>query len=91
MTARELAQQAVEEINQTLSAITGNARMIELEAPQLPPAAAEHLQAIITGARQISLISHKLSRLDRLLTGGGRKDETHPDETIPRSVGDRSC
>jgi GAF domain-containing protein len=90
-TAAELARQAVDEINQTLSAIIGNVRMIELEAPHLPPAAAGHLQAIIGEARQISLISHKLTRLDRLLTGGEGKDEVHSDETILGSMGDISC
>lgn len=89
--ARNLACQAIEEINQALAAITGNARMIELEAPQLPPAVAGHLQAVIEEARRITLISHKLSRLDRLLAGETDKSECQPDDPPLPARGEGSC
>jgi hypothetical protein len=89
--ARKLARQVVDEINRALTVITGNVRMIELEAPQLPPAVAGHLQAVIDEARRITLISHKLSRLDRLLAGGTEEPESQPHDTCSRSMGDGSC
>ncbi len=90
-TAGKLARETVAEIDHALSIIIGSVRMVELEAANLPPAVAKHLQAIIGEARQISLISHKLSHIDRLLAGGDGGEETHPNESIPRSVGDMSC
>lgn len=89
--ARALARRAVDEITRALATITGNARMIELDAPQLPPAVAGRLQAVIEEARQITLISHKLSRLDRLLAGETEEPACRRENTPSRPMGDESC
>ena len=90
-TAGKLARETVAEIDHAVSVIIGSVRMVELEADNLPPAVAGHLRAIIGEARQISLSSHKLSHIDRLLAGGDRVNESHSNENVPRSVGDMSC
>ncbi len=64
----ELAASVNHELNNPLSIIVGNAQMIELEAPDLSPAVAGRIQAIVEGARRISLITHKLLKIDRLVT-----------------------
>jgi hypothetical protein len=90
-TAGQLARQTIAEIDHALSAIIGSVRMVELEAAYLPSAAVDHLQAIVGEARQISLISHKLSLIDRLLAGGDRGDKTDSTATVPSAAGDTSC
>jgi transcriptional regulator with GAF, ATPase, and Fis domain len=64
----ELAVSISHEVNNPLSAIIGNAQIIELEAAGLPDKLTRRVEAIVDGAKRISLITHKLQKIDRLVT-----------------------
>jgi GAF domain-containing protein len=65
---RELAVSVNHEVNNPLSAIVGNAQIIELESADLPEKITKCVKAIVDGARRISLITHKLMKIDRLVS-----------------------
>lgn len=64
----DLAASVNHEVNNPLSAIIGNAQMIELEASDLPPEVSGRIKAIVDGANRISLITHKLLKIDKIVT-----------------------
>jgi len=64
----ELAASINHEVNNPLSAIIGNAQMLELDMEKMPTEMATRVKAIVDGARRISLITHKLLKIDRLVT-----------------------
>ncbi|MEE9442119.1 MAG: GAF domain-containing protein [candidate division Zixibacteria bacterium] len=64
----ELAISVNHEVNNPLSTIVGNAQIIELESADLPEKITKRVNAIVDGARQISLITHKLMKIDRLVS-----------------------
>ncbi|MCP4568324.1 MAG: GAF domain-containing protein [FCB group bacterium] len=64
----ELAVSVSHEVNNPLSIIVGNAQLIELEVAEMPPGVIDRIRAIVDGARRISLITHKLLKVDRLVT-----------------------
>lgn len=64
----ELAASVNHEVNNPLSVIVGNAQIIELESSELPDKIAVRVKAIVDSARRISLITHKLSKIDRLVS-----------------------
>lgn len=64
----ELAASINHEVNNPLSAIIGNAQMLELDVIKMPPEMITRIKAIVDGARRISLITHKLLKIDRLVT-----------------------
>lgn len=64
----ELAVSVNHEVNNPLSAIVGNAQIIELESENLPEKITKRVKAIVDGARRISLITHKLMKIDRLVS-----------------------
>lgn len=73
----ELAASVNHEINNPLTVIVGNARMIELETAAMPENAAARVRAIIEAANRISLVTHKLTKIDRLVT------QTYVPDTTP--------
>lgn len=77
---RDLSTTVNREVNDLLSAIAGHARIIELEAAGLPEDITRSVDAIIDNTRRISLITHKLSQIDRLVS------ETHPEDTGPAAA-----
>ena len=64
----ELAASVNHEVNNPLSVIVGNAQMIELEAAAMPKSVIDRIRLIIENARRISLITHKLLKVDRLVS-----------------------
>ncbi|MEZ5359867.1 MAG: GAF domain-containing protein [Candidatus Zixiibacteriota bacterium] len=75
MEIARLAAEINSEINEPLAAIVGSAKIIELEAAHLPHGVGERVKAIVDGARQISLITHKLHKIDRIVTAQFGGDE----------------
>ena len=65
---RDLAAAVNREVNDPLGVIVGNARIIELEASRLPQDITARIEAIVKNARRISLITHKLLKIDRLIS-----------------------
>lgn len=63
----ELAAAVNQEVSNTLSIIIGNAQIIELEAAGLPENLTRQIRAIVDSAKRISLITHKLLKIDRLV------------------------
>jgi GAF domain-containing protein len=79
-----------EEIDQPLSVIVGNAQIIELEVDALPQEISRRVRAIVDSAKQISLITHQLQKIKRLMPGGVT-DEVHTDSiTHEQSTGESS-
>lgn len=72
----ELAASINHEISNPLSAIIGNAQIIELEAATLPPELHHRIEAIVDAAKRISLITHKLLKIDSLVRENYLSHET---------------
>ncbi len=87
--AAELARKAAEEIDRVLSGIVGQTCLLEMETTGLAGNIDERLQAIIAGTRQISLISHKLTQIERLLQGGGARNVKSGTDDNHSAVGDK--
>jgi len=64
----ELAASVNHEINNPLSAIMGNAQMIEMETRSLPVELSGRVNAIVDGVKRISLITHKLLKINKLVS-----------------------
>ncbi|MFH1701036.1 MAG: GAF domain-containing protein [Candidatus Zixiibacteriota bacterium] len=77
MDVSDLVTSINHEVNDLLSAIVGNVRIIELESADLPEKISKNINAIVDGARQISLITHKLTGIEslvsKLYTGNNQK------------------
>ena len=66
--AAALAAEVNREIDHPVAVIIGQAQMIELEGAGMPAAVSACLRSIVAEARRISLITHKLSQISRLVT-----------------------
>ncbi len=86
----QLAATVNHEINNPLSIIIGNAQIIELEASGLPEKVTQQVQAIVDGAKRISLITHKLLKIDRLITESYLDDEDQTMLNIHKSAGEQT-
>lgn len=84
----ELAVSVNHEINNPLAAIIGNAQIIELEAAGLPDKVSRRVQAIVDGARRISLITHNLLKIDRLVTESYLPESKQSMLNIHKSAGE---
>jgi transcriptional regulator with GAF, ATPase, and Fis domain len=84
----ELAASVNHEVNNPLSAIIGNAQMIELETSDMPPEIVSRIGAIVDGARRISLITHKLLKIDKLVSESYLGNDTATMLNIHESAGD---
>ncbi len=84
----ELAASVNHEVNNPLSVIIGNAQMIELETSDMPPEVVNRISAIVDGARRISLITHKLLKIDRLVSESYLGNDTATMLNIRESAGD---
>jgi len=85
--AARLAASVNDEIRKPLSVIIGNAQMIELEADDQPDNLIKRTRAIIESTNRISLITHKLSQIDRLVTGNYSADQNSAELNINKSAG----
>lgn len=85
----ELAASVNHEVNDPLSAIIGNAQMIEMEAAGL--AIGERVKAIVEGARRISLITHKLLKIDRLVSQNYLEGAAETMLDLDKSAGENAC
>lgn len=85
----ELAASVNHEVNNPLSIIIGNAQMIELDADRVPPEVAARIKSIVDGARRISLITHKLLKIDRLVSDNYLNDAHDTMLDLNRSCGDQ--
>jgi len=84
----ELAASVNHEINNPLSIIIGNAQVIELEAAGLPEKLTRRVEAIVESAKRISLITHKLLKIDRLVTETYLADQDQTMLNIHKSAGE---
>ena len=84
----ELAASVNHEINNPLSVIMGNAQMIELETASLPVELSDRVNAIVDGVKRISLITHKLLKINKLVSESylGEKGKTMIN--LEQSIGD---
>jgi len=87
----ELAASVNHEINNPLSAIVGNAHMIEMEAAGVTPAVLDRVNAIVESARRISLVTHKLLKIDRLVSQNYPDDAAETMHDLDKSAGDKEC
>ncbi len=71
----ELALSISQEVNNPLSVIVGNAQIIELESNDIPEKIKTRVKAIVDAARSISLITHKLQKIDQLVSENHLKDD----------------
>lgn len=85
---RRLAAEINREINEPLAAIVGSAKIIELESGDLPLQVRERVGTIVDGARQISLITHKLQIIERLVAGQLAGDENRNVSEANKPTGD---
>ncbi len=83
----DLAASVNHEVNNPLSVIIGNAQIIELEAADFPEKLTNRIKAIVDGAKRISLITHKLLRIDRLVTESYLSDQKRTMLNIHKSAG----
>jgi signal transduction histidine kinase len=83
----DLAASVNHEVNNPLSVIIGNAQIIELEAADFPEKLTNRIKAIVDGAKRISLITHKLLRIDRLVTESYLSDQKRTILNIHKSAG----
>jgi signal transduction histidine kinase len=84
----ELAASINHEVNNPLSAIIGNAQMLELDVIKMPPEMITRIKAIVDGARRISLITHKLLKIDRLVTESYLNSQSDTMLNIQESAGE---
>jgi len=82
----DLAASVTREINNPLSAIVGNAQIIELESPAVPDTVHDHICSIVDAARRITLITHKLLKIDQMVYG-----DTHLEDATTGSNSDNSA
>lgn len=85
----ELAASVNHEVNNPLSVIVGNAQIIELESNEIPEKFTIRVKAIVDAARRISLITHKLLKIDRLVSENYIKGDKGRMLNILKSSGDR--
>jgi signal transduction histidine kinase len=81
--------QIAEEVSAPVSIIIGNAQIIALESAGLPERLNRHVEAIVDGAKQISLITHKLMNINRLTTGNCPADHDQTVLHIHKSTGEK--
>ena len=87
----ELAASVNHEVNNPLSAIIGNAHLIEMEVTGESQAILDRVKAIIDSARRISLITHKLLKIDRLVSQNYLDGTTETMLDLDKSAGDHAC
>jgi len=86
----ELAVSVNHEVNNPLAIIVGNAQIIELEAANLPEKFTHRIRAIVDGAKRISMITHKLLKIDRLVSENYLSDDRLKMLNIHKSAGEQS-
>ncbi|MCK5126297.1 MAG: GAF domain-containing protein [candidate division Zixibacteria bacterium] len=64
----ELAASISNDMTHPLSTIIGQAQLIEMESGDIPKQTARRIQAIVDAARRISLITHKLHKIENILS-----------------------
>lgn len=84
-----LAAEVNSEINEPLASIVGSAKIIELEMARADSDVGERARTIVDGARQISLITHKLQQIDRIVTTQFTGDAKQGVTNITEPTGDK--
>lgn len=87
-TAATLAAEVNREIDHPVAVIIGQTQMIELEGAGRPAAVSACLRSIVAEARRISLITHKLSQISRLVTDEGPDGTDSTRQISHRSMGE---
>ncbi len=84
----ELAALVNHEVNNPLATIVGSAQIIELESANLPRKLTDRVRAIVDGARKISLITHKLQKIDRIVSEQYQESSFENHNSIEGSTGE---
>ncbi len=88
-TVGEVLKCIFDEVNNPVSVIIGNARIIELESAGLSKDLSRQVKAIVDGAKRISLITHKLLKIDRLVSDNCPPDYKQTWLNIHKSTGEQ--
>jgi signal transduction histidine kinase len=84
----DLAASVNHEVNNPLSIIVGNAQIIDLESSDLPQRFNQRIKAIVDAAKRISLITHKLLKINKLVSENYLNNQGGTMLNLNKSAGD---